>query len=194
MSEPSSVAPTGVRHRWWRSIRYRLGQFLRGLRAEVNRGDESLASKLLSVQELAIFRRMPADARHHSLSVLKTLQKDSPVPHDLAVAALLHDAGKAAATEAGAYLGLWLRGPIVLAEAIAPHWLSQLTDAQPSASLRYALHVQLHHPEIGAEWAQQAGSSELTCWLIAKHQEKLPASNEPQHEMLARLQAADEVN
>lgn len=194
MAEPLLNTPVGLSSPWLRSIRYRLSQFLRGLRAGVEREDESLAADVLSPVELALFRRMPTDARRHSLSVLKTLQKEAFVPRDLAVAALLHDVGKVAASEAGAYLGLWLRGPIVVVEALAPHWLSRLADAQPSASLGYALYVQLHHPTIGAKWAEEAGCSELACWLIAFHQEKLPDGDQTRCELLARLQAADNTN
>lgn len=178
----------------WHLIRYRIRQFFSGLRASVGDSDDALAVAILSPMELALFRRMPADAQRHSQAVLQTLQAEAPVPHDLAVAALLHDVGKVAADEAGAYLGLWLRGPIVLAEALAPAWLARLADARPSNSLRYALHVQIHHPAIGAAWAQQAGCSELVCWLIACHQEKLPIGDPTRRELLARLQAADNSN
>jgi len=176
------------------TARYRVYQFCKGLLAGVQQTDESAAEAVLTPAALALFRRMPLDARRHSLGVLQSLRAEGAVPHDLAVAALLHDVGKAAANEAGAYLGLWLRGPIVLAEAFAPTWLTRLADAHPSRSLRYALYVQIHHPAIGAAWAQQAGCSELTCWLIASHQEKLPTGEQARRDMLARLQAADELN
>lgn len=199
MIRKMSMSTTGVphdnvKHSRWRSIRYRIHQFLSGLRASAVDCDDTLAIATLSPAELALFRRLPADARRHSQAVLRMLQAEAPVPHDLAVAALLHDVGKAAADEAGAYLGLWLRGPIVLAETFAPRWLTRQADARPSRSLRYALYVQIHHPSIGAAWAQQAGCSELTCWLIACHQEKLPEGNRIQRELLARLQAADNMN
>lgn len=192
--ETSTAAPVRPRHPWWRSIRYRMGQFFRGLHAAVNGDDEAPALTVLSPAERALFRRMPVDARRHSLAVLKTLQAEAAIPHDLAVAALLHDVGKAAASDAGAYLGLWLRGPIVVIEAFAPQWLSRLADARPSSSLRYALHVQIHHPEIGAIWAEEAGCSELTCWLIAFHQKKLPTGSQAWCDLLTRLQAADNRN
>ncbi|HAJ35763.1 MAG TPA: hypothetical protein DCL15_08730 [Chloroflexi bacterium] len=182
---------------WWRKIRYRLSQFGTGLLAGVQEVDETPAVTLLSADALALFRRMPRDARRHSLRVLQTMEAAAPVPAELAVAALLHDVGKVAAREAGAYLGLWLRGPMVLAEAIAPKLLTQLATAQPSRSLRYAIYVQLHHPEIGAAWARAVGASDLTCWLIAEHQNKArradtPEADTPEAVLLARLQAADD--
>ncbi len=179
---------------WWRKVRYRIHQFLSGLLAGVQAVDESPAIAVLSPNALALFRRMPGDARRHSLCVLQTLTTEAPVPADLAVAALLHDVGKAAASEAGAYLGLWLRGPMVLTAAVAPGLLARLADARPSPSLRYALYVQLHHPEIGAAWARAAGASDLACWLIAEHQNKVERADTPAAVLLARLQAADDRN
>ena len=179
---------------WWRKARYRVGQFFGGLLAGAQEIDEAPAMAVLSPAALTLFRRMPRDAQRHSLHVLQTLTAQAPVPADLAVAALLHDVGKVAARDAGAYLGLWLRGPMVLTEAVAPNLLVRLADALPSSSLRYALYVQLHHPEIGAAWAQAAGASVVACWLIAEHQNKVERAETPEAALLARLQAADDQN
>lgn len=179
---------------WWRKARYRVGQFFGGLLAGAQEIDEAPAMAVLSPAALTLFRRMPRDAQRHSLGVLQTLTAEAPVPTDLAVAALLHDVGKVAARDAGAYLGLWLRGPMVLTEAVAPNLLVRLADALPSSSLRYALYVQLHHPEIGAAWAQAAGASVVACWLIAEHQNKVERAETPEAALLARLQAADDQN
>lgn len=175
-------------------IRYRIEQFCKGLQASLRAPDECLAESVLSPAELALFRRMPLDARRHSLDVLRALQREGDVPHPLAVAALLHDVGKAAATEMGAYLGLWMRGPIVLLEALAPGLLKRLAAPQPARSFRYALYVQLHHAAIGAAWAQEAGCSELTCWLIAHHQDSSANGDPDRMVLLARLRRADSEN
>jgi len=192
---PAAVRVASLRPvQWWRKLGYRVGQFLRGLLAGVREEDEAPALAVLSPAAMMLFQRMPADAQRHSLRVLQTLQQDAPVPVELAVAALLHDVGKVAARDAGAYLGLWLRGPMVLTEAVAPNLLVRLADALPSSSLRYALYVQLHHPEIGAAWAQAAGASVVACWLIAEHQNKVERAETPEAALLARLQAADDQN
>jgi hypothetical protein len=200
---------------WAERARYRIAQFFDGWRAVVTTQDLSLVEQVLSPvgsEAAELFRRMPVDAQAHSLRVVKALQADGPTPPDLAAAALLHDVGKVAADDAGAYLGLWLRGPIVLLEAWHPDLLVRMASPQPGADLRYALYVHLAHPQIGATWAEEAGCSPLTCWLIAHHQDKCAAAdtagtqttNEtsnnkpfdliPARNCLARLQWADGRN
>ena len=143
---------------WAERARYRIAQFIAGWRAEVTAHDLSLVEQVLSPagsEAAKLFRRMPVDAQAHSLRVVKALQADGPTPPDLAAAALLHDVGKVAADDAGAYLGLWMRGPVVLLEAWRPDLLVRLASPQPAASLRYALFVHLAHPQIGAAWAKR---------------------------------------
>jgi len=163
---------------FWARSRYRIGQFLHGWRAQVTEADKELAMQVLGPQALRLFEQMPADAQAHSLRVLRSLPADDAATIPVAAlspaltqAALLHDVGKVAALQAGAYLGLWLRGPIVLIEAACPAWLHRLADARPGPTLGYALYVQLEHARIGAEMARQAGCDPLTCWLIAHHQD-----------------------
>ena len=165
---------------WTEKARYRITQFFNGWRASVTAQDLSLVEQVLSPvgpQAAPLFRRMPRDAQAHSLRVVRALQAGGPTPPDLAAAALLHDVGKVAADDAGAYLGLWLRGPIVLLEAWRPELLVRLASPQPAASLRYALFVHLAHPQIGAVWANEVGCSPLTCWLIAHHQDTCAAAD-----------------
>lgn len=178
-------------------VRYRIGQFVRGWRARVSADDRALAGTVLSPGALALFERMPADAQAHSLRVLKALVAEGETPPDLSVAALLHDVGKVAATEAGAYLGLWVRGPLVLLEAVRPALVRRWASAEPSPSLRYALYVHVEHPHIGAAWAQRAGCTDGVCWLIEHHQDKAPGGAMTAHgpwTLLTRLQWADGRN
>ena len=172
-------------------IHYRIGQFLKGVRARLGEEDAHLVTATLHPAAQALFLRMPVDAQAHSVRVLRRLLAEGDVDGDLAVAALLHDVGKVAALEAGAYLGLWLRGPIVLLEALRPGLLRRWASATPSPSLRYALYVQLTHPAIGAAWAQAAGCSTLSCWLIEHHQDQGAHPAEAGGALLTRLQWAD---
>lgn len=175
-------------------IRYRVSQFFRGWRARLTDEDRRLVAQTLSPAAQTLFQRMPLDAQAHSVAVLQSLRRTGEVPDELAVAALLHDVGKVAALDAGAYLGLWLRGPIVVLEALWPAQLWRWAVATPGPGLGYALYVHLEHPAIGAAWAEAAGCSARTCWLIRHHQDKTAAAGQPQAELLARLQWADGRN
>ncbi len=193
------------RANWAARVRYRIGQFSHGWRAAVTAQDLVLVEQVLSPigsEAAELFRRMPLDAQAHSLRVAKALRAEGPTSPDLAAAALLHDVGKVAAGDAGAYLGLWMRGPIVLLEAWRPALLARMASPQPAGSPRYALFVHLAHPQIGATWAKDAGCSPLTCWLIAHHQDKYYDDSSPNESFdltsarndLARLQWADGRN
>lgn len=151
---------------------YRTRQLLNGLRARVDEESLARAQQLLPPPALALFQRLPVDTQHHSLNVLRTLQDAGHADPTLLQAALLHDVGKAAAAEAGARLGPWRRSLVVLLEEFAPQQLERWAASHPSAGWRYALHVHIHHPRMGAEWAATAGCSADTCWLIEHHQER----------------------
>lgn len=176
-----------------RRIYYRIRQFTNGLTAQVDAAELRAIQELLPPDGLALFQRMPVDAQRHSLNVQYTLQSSGHADVDLAVAALLHDVGKVAA--AGVRINLWLRGPLVLLEALAPAWLDRLASANPAHGWRYALHVHITHPAIGAAWADQAGCTEISCWLIAQHQNKHATTQDTRLlELLHALQWADNRN
>ena len=190
---------------------YRIGQFLRGWRASVDPDDLASVHEVLPPAAAALFVQMPLDAQAHSLRVLRQLQAEGQTSADLAAAALLHDVGKVAALNAGAYLGLWLRGPLVLVEAWRPQWLERWASPDPAPTLAYALYVHIHHPQIGARWAAENGCTAATCWLIEHHQSaglepaglrpagaqtspSAPSTKTQLHHDLARLQWADGRN
>lgn len=179
---------------------YRSRQFFRGFFAKLTSEDEEQVRQVLSLAEYALFCRMPLDARRHSLNVYQSLLEQGQDNPDLAVAALLHDVGKVAADEAGVKLGLWMRIPLVLIEAMQPQLIRRLALPDPAAGWRYTLMVHLEHPQIGAEWAAKAGSSQLACWLIKAHQDKHPSPDKKLMEpdvakvLLLALQWADSRN
>ncbi len=155
---------------------YRVSQFVRGLVAHVTPDEMLAVTETLPKAAVALFVEMPLDAQRHSLNVLYSLRKQAnrkgeALHPSLAGAGLLHDVGKIAAEQSGRGIHLWLRGPLVLAEAMAPRMMGGYADAAPESGWRYLLHVHLDHPAIGAQMAAQAGCDELTCWLIAQHQE-----------------------
>lgn len=175
--------------------RYRLRQFWHGLHATVTIHELEKAAAILPPAAFLLFQRLPTDGQRHSFNVLHTLEQEAPVPADLAVAALLHDVGKVAATEAGVAINLWWRGPLVLLETFAPALLTHLVSDEPTAGWRYRFYVHQAHPAIGAQWAADSGCSELSCWLIAHHQDSMHGVIEGLYrELLVRLQRADSAN
>lgn len=189
---PGTVPPRRV---WWRQSLYRVGQFWRGLHATVTAQERARVSQVLPPAAVALFETMPRDAQRHSLDVLATLDAAGYGERALAAAALLHDVGKIAANDAGLRLGLWLRGPLVLLEALAPAWSARQARADPTMGWRYLLHVHVQHPAIGAAWAEQAGCDEVCCWLIAMHQTSPEhCAPGPWRDLLAALQWADAMH
>ncbi len=176
-------------------VRYRLGQFLRGLTARVSPDEMLVAAEILPRPALARFCQMPLDAQRHSLDVLYTLWDAGYTDPDLAVAALLHDVGKLAAAQAGIRYGLWLRGPLVIASALWPDRVARWASDDPRRTWRYLLWVHQEHPRLGAIMAREDGCSELACWLIEHHQTPLAqAPRTRQEKLLSALQWADQRN
>lgn len=185
------------------TIRYRMGQFYQALTARVAEETVEQAMHVLPPEAHALFRRQTAQDQHHALAVYHALRQAGHTHPQLLAAALLHDAGKAAAR-----LPAWQRAIIVLLDRCAPRLLARLgrqalqgqTLSLPNGWRRpFIVHV--HHPEIGARWAKEAGCSPLAVALIRRHQDKpapgpFCAQGETAEEnlLLAALQAADDTN
>lgn len=179
----------------WQRSGYRLRQFWQGLQAQVSPEERQLLNTLLPPAAAVLFAEMPIDAQRHGLNVLYAVRQAGFDQPELAVAALLHDAGKNAAAQAGLALGLWLRGPLVLIETLWPALLRYWRSPDPQQGWRYLIYVQQEHPRIGAQWAQQLGCAPLTCWLIEHHQEQVVTAADPHQLVLLQiLQIADGSN
>jgi hypothetical protein len=175
--------------------RYRVRQFVRAATARIQPEERAAVEALLPPAALQLFDRMPRDAQRHSINVMQALQSAGMTDPELLTAALLHDVGKVAADEAGVRINMWLRGPLVLAETFAPQRLARTASDNVHDGWRFALHVHLDHPAIGAAWLAEAGLSPLTCRLVARHQDKHFEVADPSvAEMLAALQWADSIN
>lgn len=177
---------------WWGRSVYRLGQFWRGLAAQVSETEREQALRLLPPAAAQLFCAMPLDAQRHSLDVYTTLRAAGHTDYSLLAAALLHDVGKLSATQNGRRLGLWDRGALVLVHALAPRWCDRLAHPDPATGLRYLLYVHREHPAIGAAWAERTGCDALCCRLIAYHQ--TPPEHSPPgawRALLVALQEAD---
>jgi len=147
---------------------------------------------LLTAEQMLLFRRMSRYDQRHSLNVLRSLRAAGHEQPDLLVAALLHDAAKSSGP-----LRLWHRVVIVLLEAFAPRSLAWLARKAAPGHWRYPFYAHRVHPEIGARWAEEAGSSSLTVWLVANHQSSLEQARvlgEQKTSLLAALRRADDDN
>jgi hypothetical protein len=175
-----------------RRVLYRVRQFLGSLWPHITPDEQSELSRWLPPQAVAVFRQMTLRDQRHSLIVLRRLQAAAPDQPDLLAAALLHDVAKTA--QPGRRIRLHHRVLVVLMNATRPGWVQQVARNDPG-SWRYPFYLHLHHPDLGARLAEQAGCSALTVELIRRHQEKL--THAPRNEterLLALLQAADDAS
>jgi len=145
------------------TVRYRAGQFFRGLIAAVRPDERALVAKWLSPAERAIFDGMPRRDRRHSLDVFHTLRQAGYTDPALLEAALLHDAGKS-----DPRLTLAHRVAVVLLRRFAPAWLERWAHDGRGWKAGFSVHMQ--HPERGAQMAAQAGSAAEVVELIRVHQ------------------------
>lgn len=174
------------------SISYRVRQFLASLWPQITPGEQAELSRWLPPPAVALFQRMVLRDQRHSLDVLHRLQPSAADQPDLLAAALLHDVAKTA--QPGRRVRLHHRVLVVLMEAARPGWAQQVARNDP-ASWRYPFYLHLHHPELGAQLAEEAGCSALTAGLIRRHQVKLtrPPRDEFEH-LLVLLQQADDTS
>lgn len=176
----------------WQRIRYRVQQFGASLWPRVAPQEVDRAAQWLPPDGIALFLRMTKRDQRHSLDVQRSLLNAGHDQPDLLAAALLHDAAKTA--QPGHRLKISHRVAVVLMQAIKPGWVEHVARSD-SDDWRYPFYLHLHHPEMGARLAQEAGCSELAAALIRRHQVKLSApSLDEEDQLLAWLQAADDAN
>lgn len=181
--------PTGA-------LRYRVEQFLRALTAQISEEEVEQAVCILTPEARALFRCQAVQDQRHALVVYHALRQAGHTSPQLLAAALLHDVGKAAAR-----LPAWQRAALVLLEHFAPCLLAHLSQGEPQARAlslakgwRRPFVVHARHPEVGSRWAQEAGCSPLTVALIRRHQDRLTGCQTEEDQLLAVLQAADNLN
>ncbi len=152
---------------------YRVRQLVAAVRAgPLDPIDLELVRRYLPPKGMELYQSMPRGDQRHSLTILRGLIAEGHTAVPLLQAALLHDVAKA-------QVGLWHRTIVVLANAISPSLLPRLASAN-SHSWRYPLYLSLHHPELGAQAAEQSGFDPRAVTLIRRHQAKLPAIAEGQ--------------
>lgn len=152
---------------------YRARQAMAALRARPTEADVASALAELPVELRPAFQRMAPRDQVHALRVLRRLDSDDPL---LRQAALLHDAGKAAAP-----LGTAGRSLVVLAGAAGALWLLEVVPVLGPRVRRY-----VRHPQIGADILGAAGAGPDLVEIVAEHQATVPRRPET-----LRLQAVD---
>jgi hypothetical protein len=190
-----------------RTVRYRVRQFLQALPAGVPEAEVEQAMHILPPKARGLFRRQAIQDQRHALAVYHTLRQTGHKNPQLLAAALLHDAGKAAAR-----LPAWQRAVIVLLGRFTPRLLAWLGQGEPQGCAlslpkgralslpkgwRRPFIVHARHPQEGARWAGEAGCSPLTVALIRRHQDQSTGCSPltvEEDQLLAALQAADSLN
>lgn len=156
---------------------YRSRQFFGSVRPRVDEVLREQAFAILNDSQRTLFSSMTTRDKQHCLDVYNALREKGHDDNDLLIAALLHDAGKGT-------IELWHRVAFVVLEATSPRLLDRFARPGNGGNWRQALHRCRNHPELGAELARQAGSSERVVTLISEH-----GADDRQ---MAALKAADE--
>jgi hypothetical protein len=163
-------------------MRHRIRQFFRAVLGGVPVGERAIVNDILSPAQAALFWRMDRCDQRHGLDVCQTLRAAGHQDVALLAAALLHDVGKS-----GARLTVLHRVAIVLIDGLAPGWLARWANGGKGWRAPFVAHLQ--HAQIGAAWAQAAGSSTEMVMLIRQHHAPIP-----QNKQLIALQQADKGN
>ncbi len=166
------------RSRWL----YRTWQVAATLWARPDPEEQAAAREVLPPALWGVFCILPPNEQAHGLRVWRGVGGPA-APHEVQMAALLHDAGKALYR-----IALWERVAAVLGRALLPRWAARMAQGPPHG-LRRPFVIAAHHPAWGAALAQAAGAPAETVRLIAQHQ--TPPS--PDDLWLQRLQAADDA-
>lgn len=138
---------------------HRVTQLVGHLTARVSAADLALAHEILPPSAWALFDGMPVADQRHGLDVAGRLLTRGIDDRDVLAAALLHDVAK------GTRLRVWHRVGGVLLAAVAPRALNRLATPEP-ASRGYPWHLFLHHAELSAQVARDAGLTERTAAFI----------------------------
>jgi len=143
-----------------RGLLYRAHQFRRALGARPGPEDLRLVERLLTPPQRALFLAMSPRDQRHGVATLRLLCNQAERSPDLAVAALLHDAGKG-------YIRLHERVLYVLLASF-PRLLDRV-ERQGAQGVRSALYRSRRHAQAGASLAEGAGAGPDAVRLIRLH-------------------------
>ena len=165
-------------------LAYRARQFWNALPGPRRRVETKTLLPHLSPSQIVLFRRMQPSEQTHAYQMLERLKASGQTDPDLLAAALLHDVGKVLVP-----LSLLDRVVIVLGKRFFRRRARRWSEGTPSR-LRRPFVVAAHHPDWGADLAEQAGATSRTVDLIRRHQD-IPSVDDF---LLSALQSADDEN
>jgi len=153
--------------------------------------DYPLAEQYLSAKQMVLFRQMGRSEQLHSLNVLRSvLAQSAQTPHDLAVAALMHDVGKSRYK-----LWVWQKTVSVLVKKFLPKLSTRLSTYNNLTFWNAPFVVRQWHPKWSAELLAESDSSAGVIWLAEHHADDAEQWHEhPNYPLLVRLQQADDAN
>jgi hypothetical protein len=147
--------------RWWHLAKRFVGSLRPG---GPSRRDVVWVISVLSEAEFALWARMSAPDRRHSVAIAREVDRrlgDDSSPA-IRAAALLHDVGK---IDAG--LGTWGRVVATLAVKAAGPETADVWIERRGFTRRVGLYVQ--HPRLGGDMLELAGSDPLTVAWTREH-------------------------
>lgn len=169
---------------------YRISQALRALVAFSLPVEREFAVQYLTPELLALFDQMRHSEQAHGLNVVRTVLAQGQTPHELAVAALLHDVGKTRYT-----VRIWQKTIAVAMQTLVPHLYARWSEGDPARWWLRPFVVKAQHPAWSAEMLASAGAPEAAVWLVAHHQDTAAQwASHPHFHLLQRLQQADDAN
>ncbi|MEX1022915.1 MAG: HD domain-containing protein, partial [Dehalococcoidia bacterium] len=147
-------------------VRYRVRQFLRGLRPHLSPAEVAEARARLSQREFSLFLHEAPRDRRHSMDLFLLLRREcgpdgQPASDDLLAAALLHDVGKGRLRD-------WHRVLYVLLNAASPGFARRLESSE-GPGWQQALWRLRYHARIGAELLAAEGSSPRVVEVVRQH-------------------------
>jgi hypothetical protein len=173
------------------SATHRLQQGVRSLVAFAQGIDHQIVQDTLDLNQRDLFYQMRHVEQLHTIRVLKDIQRQAQAtPHDLAVAALLHDVGKSRYP-----FSLWQRTLAVLLRRFLPGVYHRWSAGNPANRLKRGPIIAAHHAAWSADLVAQTDATERALWLIRHHADDLDQHIGHSHyHLLARLKQADDAN
>jgi hypothetical protein len=149
--------------------RHLAGRFFGALRPGGPRASDVVwVESVLQPGELALWSKMPAHDRRHSVAVARRVEASlagSEYAGDARwpAAALLHDVGKL-----DSHLSVFGRAAATMAGAAAGHEWADAWSSKRGVTRRFGLY--LRHPELGADRIRMAqGREDVARWAAAHH-------------------------